>query len=335
VGQPEPIVDIPKQQGLECRAVRPCSPPSSPPPPSLPIEEVPPLEPSMLEMQQLDEEKSSTGTSTPGAETSRPTECVVTASSPSSPAAEQTVVMADNSDRAGPGGTQQRQEDDQYLVPISSCSAPSQAAEPVMHEWSAVQVSQWVCSLTFESEAESDALQAAFAQDGGLDGEELIDLKQKQLLKLLRRSGTACDAESRSLVDRVFRYRDALTAGSEQPELTAGSGTGAGSSASPRNDDEGTAERTGQSISVAECPLCFEQYHDGIDGGLMPRIVTRCGHTFCHGCVASMLTRIIAVGNAKPFPCPTCRVVTNVRRGRADSLAKNFSLLELLGPECS
>ena len=32
-------------------------------------------------------------------------------------------------------------------------------------------------------------------------------------------------------------------------------------------------------------------------------------------------------GSLKPLPCPVCRVVTEVERGRADSLLKNFPLL--------
>ena len=46
-----------------------------------------------------------------------------------------------------------------------------------------------------------------------------------------------------------------------------------------------------------------------------------------HGCIANMLTRVNAVGHAKPLVCPTCRVTTNVPHGKAANLPKNFSLL--------
>ena len=40
-----------------------------------------------------------------------------------------------------------------------------------------------------------------------------------------------------------------------------------------------------------------------------------------------MLAKVPPQGNIKPLPCPVCRVVTEVARGRADSLQKNFALL--------
>ena len=58
----------------------------------------------------------------------------------------------------------------------------------------------------------------------------------------------------------------------------------------------------------------------------MPRIL-QCGHSACHDCFARMLRPIVADGGFKKLECPECRVVTEVVRGRADSLAKNFALL--------
>ena len=44
------------------------------------------------------------------------------------------------------------------------------------------------------------------------------------------------------------------------------------------------------------------------------------------GCFAQMLRPITAEGNVK-LECPTCREVTEVKRGKAANLLKNFSLL--------
>ena len=58
----------------------------------------------------------------------------------------------------------------------------------------------------------------------------------------------------------------------------------------------------------------------------MPRIL-QCGHGACQGCYAKMLATVQPEGNVKPLPCPVCRVVTEVPRGQAASLQKNFALL--------
>ena len=47
----------------------------------------------------------------------------------------------------------------------------------------------------------------------------------------------------------------------------------------------------------------------------------------CQDCYARMLRPINANENVKRLECPECRVVTEVRRGRADSLPKNYQLL--------
>ena len=77
-----------------------------------------------------------------------------------------------------------------------------------------------------------------------------------------------------------------------------------------------------------ECPFCFEIYSDDGDGSHVPRMLP-CGHTGCHGCFALMLrpAQPSADRSGKPLACPVCRVVTNIARGQASSLPKNFSLL--------
>jgi hypothetical protein len=69
----------------------------------------------------------------------------------------------------------------------------------------------------------------------------------------------------------------------------------------------------------------MELFCDDEAGLRVPRFLT-CGHTVCHGCIANMLTRVLAEGNAKPYKCPTCSKVTKVSKGKAGSLPKNFAL---------
>ena len=40
-----------------------------------------------------------------------------------------------------------------------------------------------------------------------------------------------------------------------------------------------------------------------------------------------MLAKVPPKGDVKPLPCPVCRVVTEVARGQAANLTKNFLLL--------
>ena len=40
-----------------------------------------------------------------------------------------------------------------------------------------------------------------------------------------------------------------------------------------------------------------------------------------------MLAPVLAKDNAKPYKCPTCTVVTNVKKGKAVNLKKNFAVL--------
>ena len=58
----------------------------------------------------------------------------------------------------------------------------------------------------------------------------------------------------------------------------------------------------------------------------VPRIL-QCGHSACQDCYARLLRPLVAEGDFKELLCPECRVVTEVRRGKASNLTKNFSLL--------
>ena len=67
-------------------------------------------------------------------------------------------------------------------------------------------------------------------------------------------------------------------------------------------------------------------FSDDDAGQRVPRIL-QCGHSACQNCYAKMLAKMPPQRNAKPLPCPECREVTEVERGRADSLPKIFLLL--------
>ena len=176
-----------------------------------------------------------------------------------------------------------------------------------MQQWSTTQVLEWIALAALPEETVSVVIVAMESLD--LDGEELLAVIPKTLQKHLTKHG-AQNAEA--LAKQVIEQRDALL-------LSADS---ASESASPKSDLS----------DILECPLCMELYcGDEPSGGLrVPRILTSCGHTVCHGCIANMLTRVLAEGNAKPYKCPTCSKVTNVMKGKAASLAKNFALAAAL-----
>ena len=124
-----------------------------------------------------------------------------------------------------------------------------------------------------------------------LDGDDFASVKGKQLVKRLTKLGIN---DPHPVVHALLRARDDLR---------------------DKADDE-----------AAECPFCFEAYRDDESGQRVPRIL-RCGHSACQNCYAKMLAKVPPQGNVKPLPCPVCRVVTEVARGRADSLPKVFLLL--------
>eukprot|EP01046_Picozoa_sp_COSAG06_P032814 COSAG06_NODE_3305_length_5530_cov_2.400110_3_plen_269_part_00 len=75
--------------------------------------------------------------------------------------------------------------------------------------------------------------------------------------------------------------------------------------------------------SSGGCPVCFEQYRSDESGLRVPRILTSCGHTVCHGCIASALKAVRMKGDVKKFECPTCAEITEVKKGVADTLLQS------------
>jgi hypothetical protein len=62
------------------------------------------------------------------------------------------------------------------------------------------------------------------------------------------------------------------------------------------------------------------------------RILVSCGHMVCHKCLTDMPTRVNANanGHGKPVHRPSCREVTEVTevpKGKAGKLPKNFALM--------
>ena len=71
----------------------------------------------------------------------------------------------------------------------------------------------------------------------------------------------------------------------------------------------------------------MELYSDDESEQRIPRILTNCGHTVCHGCLTDMLALVAAKNGKKACKCPTCSKVTNVKGGNAANLHKNYALL--------
>ena len=160
-----------------------------------------------------------------------------------------------------------------------------------MAEWSAAQVCEWVTQIDL-SPGCADAVREIFAECE-VEGDELLGMVPKALRRMLAKGGLR---DPTVATEAILRQRDGA--------------------AKPKEVD-----------ASLECPFCMEPYSEAAPGLRVPRILTACGHSACHGCYAQMLRPINARGHAKPFPCPVCRVETLVRGGQAGSLPKVFSLL--------
>lgn len=72
------------------------------------------------------------------------------------------------------------------------------------------------------------------------------------------------------------------------------------------------------------CPLCrldFDLYYR------TPRVVPRCGHTYCEKCIAARLT---VKANRKLFLCPECTAEVVVRRSVQEDLPKNIGIIDVV-----
>jgi hypothetical protein len=180
-----------------------------------------------------------------------------------------------------------------------------------VQQWSAAQVLEWVALVDLPPESVSVVIAVIEALDVD-DGEELLELSPKTLQKRLAKHG-AQGAEA--LAKQVMQQRDAL--------LLSGDSTAA---ACPDSEQ--------QQSSRLECPICMEPFCDDASGLRVPRLLSSCGHTVCHGCITDMLALVSPArkkkknktknGGSKACKCPTCSKVTDVEGGDASSLLRNW-----------
>lgn len=72
-----------------------------------------------------------------------------------------------------------------------------------------------------------------------------------------------------------------------------------------------------------ECPLCSSEYsQDNI-----PRLLTACGHTFCHQCLDTL---IIEDEESYRLECPEDQTVVHLATNEITQFPKNIALLKLI-----
>jgi hypothetical protein len=73
------------------------------------------------------------------------------------------------------------------------------------------------------------------------------------------------------------------------------------------------------------CTICLEPYSAA--GGVVPRMLVTCGHSFCEACLDRMLVPLLVRKGRKRLLCPTCRTECAVRGGRARELPTNYDMM--------
>jgi len=182
-----------------------------------------------------------------------------------------------------------------------------------VHQWSAAQVLEWVALADWPPE--SGSVVTTVIKELALDdGEDFLLLPPKTLQKKLAKHG-AQDAEA--LAKQVMQQRDALLPGDN---------TAAASTVLEHHQQ--------QRSNSPECPICMELFSDDASGQCVPRILTGCGHTVCHGCITQLLSQGPAVkknkkknAGTKDCKCPSCEAVTEVEGGDASNLFRNYALV--------
>ena len=101
--------------------------------------------------------------------------------------------------------------------------------------------------------------------------------------------------------------------------------TAAARSAMSNRDENTDDDAVNRLARITECSICFEGYSADVQKR-MPRALP-CGHTFCEGCLSSLLAPLAGTGKHKPLACPTCRIVTKVPHGRANGLMANWAVI--------
>ena len=175
-----------------------------------------------------------------------------------------------------------------------------------VQQWSATQVLEWVALIDLPPES-VPVLAAALESMDVDNGDELLELGLKTLQRKLAKRRVQ---NAEALAKQVIEQRDAL--------LLPGDTTAVAPAATTPELERPEGH---------ECPICMELFGDDESGQRIPRILTNCGHTVCHGCITDMLALVTAKNGKKACKCPTCSKVTNVKGGNAANLHKNYALL--------
>jgi HJR/Mrr/RecB family endonuclease len=123
-----------------------------------------------------------------------------------------------------------------------------------------------------QSLPELELLQSIFMEDE-IDGEEFIEMKPKMLRRMLKKAG-AVDPDGSAQVILAQRV-DTRMQQQGRPETVAASLRAMGEMQVHKTESATAAK-------LIECPFCFEEYSESGDsdkGLLVPRIITKCGHT--------------------------------------------------------
>jgi hypothetical protein len=178
-----------------------------------------------------------------------------------------------------------------------------------VQQWSATQVLEWVALIDLPPES-VPVLAAALESMDVDNGDELLELGLKTLQRKLAKHRVQ---NAEALAKQVIEQRDAL--------LLTGDTTATVVAAAP------AAAAVLERPEGHECPICMELFSDDESGQHIPRFLTNCGHTVCHGCLTDMLALVTAKNGKKACKCPTCSKVTNVKGGNAANLHKNYALI--------
>jgi hypothetical protein len=90
-----------------------------------------------------------------------------------------------------------------------------------------------------------------------------------------------------------------------------------------QHDSGEASEQLARLRQMMECDICFERYSS--EKSRTARNLA-CGHSFCCGCLASLLAPLAGSGDHKLLPCPACRAVTKVPMGRPENLSCNWAV---------
>ena len=77
-------------------------------------------------------------------------------------------------------------------------------------------------------------------------------------------------------------------------------------------------------VQLPACPLCQKKYDSYYH---LPRIVPKCGHTFCEKCINN---RTQLKSKRKTFTCPECSIDVIMRKNLNDDVPKNQTIIDII-----